>query len=89
MTCHHKASSACPFADSEQSEIAQGLGCLPTPYEIVIMRVHHGKTWACHDNPAKPCAGAIAHLRETGQPYRVIDPDLLTEQSNWSLYAKP
>jgi hypothetical protein len=89
MTCHHRADSCCPFAPTEQSDIAQNYGCLPTQQDIIVMRVHHGKTWACHDEPGKPCTGAIRRLRELGLPHKVVDPVLVTEQSPWNLYVSP
>ena len=78
--------SSCPFAYSDNSEIAQGYGCLPTPYEILNMRVNHGKTWACHESPTKPCVGAINHLIANGLPWKVEDKELLTESVDWSMY---
>jgi len=78
--------SACPFAFNEYSETTQNYGCLPTPYEIVTMRVTHDKTWACHDNPEIPCLGAINYLKEKGLPHKVVDKELLTESSDWNLY---
>lgn len=83
--CHE---DDCPFAYTEASERAQSYGCLPCSFEIITMRVKHNKTWACHSDPSKPCIGAINHLKETGQPYKVVDKELLTEESNWELYAK-
>ena len=79
--------SACPFACTERSEQAQNYGCLPSPFEIVTMRTKHGKTWACHEEPHKPCVGAINHLKKEGLPYNVIDTALLTEQSDWGKYV--
>lgn len=40
----------CPFSFNEASEYGQETGCLPTPMEIINLRVKHGKTWACHNN---------------------------------------
>jgi hypothetical protein len=89
VTCISKGDdSACPFAFTDRSETVQNYGCLPTPREIVVMRAVYGKTWACHEDPTKPCAGAIAHLKREGLPYAVIDPALITERSDWAAYTK-
>lgn len=79
---------ACPFAYNDYSEQAQNYGCLPSGQGIVRMRQNHGKSWACHSNPKKPCLGALNYMREKGLEFKVIDPILLTEQSDWHLYCK-
>lgn len=81
------SSTSCPFAFTELSEQVQNYGCLPTPHEIVQMRVKHGKTWACHSDPSKPCIGGIKHLKKKGLPHQVIDARLLTERDKWHLYV--
>lgn len=82
------STSSCPFAFTDESEQIQNFGCLPTPFEIRIMRVEYGKTWACHSNPKKPCLGALNELRSRGEPYKVID-TLLTENDDWHKFVKP
>lgn len=79
--CPDTDESDCPFAFTENSELAQCYGCLPSPKEIIDMRLIKGKTWACHSNPSKPCKGAIRYLKEHDMPYEVIDPDLVTEHN--------
>jgi hypothetical protein len=78
---------ACPFAFTEISEQVQNYGCLPTPYEIMTMRTKFNKTWACHAEPTSPCVGAINYLKEHNLPYKVVDPILVTELDDWSLYC--
>jgi hypothetical protein len=79
---------ACPFSFTEESEIVQNYGCLPTPYQIIHMRTEHGKTWACHSNPTKPCLGALKYMQEEGIECHVIDPELQTEKTRWDLYVE-
>lgn len=76
--CHK---DSCPFADTERSEIAQNYGCLPTPLEIVGMRIFKGKTWACHSDTSRPCKGAISFLKKKGLDSKVIDKDLIDERN--------
>lgn len=84
---HEDPQCCCPFAWTEASERVQNYGCLPEPWEIRNMRVHHGKTWACHSDPDNPCIGAIRFLKERGEPYKVIDTKLITEQDEWGQYC--
>jgi len=79
--CH-----GCPFECSDYSEQIQNYGCLPTQYDILTMRYNHGKTWACHSDPTKPCTGAINRLKKLGLDYKVIDTTLQTEKTDWHLY---
>lgn len=77
----------CPFDyGSDASEQIQNFGCLPEPLQIINMRVHHGRTWACHDHPDKPCAGAIQRLQEKQLSHKIINPKLLTENDDWHLF---
>ena len=87
MNCKNCSTiGSCPFAFSDESEQAQNYGCLPTPMEILSMRLHHSKTWACHDNHKKPCLGAIQFLKEYNLSFKVIDKNLVTLDDPWNEY---
>ena len=89
MACNLESEKCCcPFAFTDASEYVQGLGCLPSPHDIITMRIAHGKTWACHDDPTIPCIGAINYMKEHEMPYKVIDPELVTESHDWSQYTR-
>lgn len=77
----------CQFSFTDESEIIQNYGCLPSPMEIVHMRQAHGKTWACHNEPSKPCLGALQWQREHELKCSVIDPVLHTEKTDWHLHS--
>ncbi len=88
--CDHGSDKCtCPFAFTDESEKVQNYGCLPTPREIIDMRIYHGKTWACHSDPTKPCVGAIRALQEAGLPHRVVDPVLVTDRDDWRPFRAP
>lgn len=78
----------CPFSMTDYSEHIQNMGCLPTPKEIVNMRVNHNKTWACHSNHDKPCLGALNYLKKNNLPFEVVDTELLTEDSDWHKFIQ-
>ena len=52
------------------------------------MRNEHGKTWACHSNPDKPCRGALKMLHKLGKDATIIDKDLLTYTCEWEKYCE-
>ena len=90
MSCTDECSKdSCPFAYTEESEKIQNYGCLPTPIDIINMRINHGKSWACHSNPSQPCLGALIALKDKGLPYKVIDAKLITEKDDWGVYTNP
>jgi len=51
------------------------------------MRQVHGRTWACHSNPSKPCLGALKYQEEEGLECQVIDSRLLTENHHWGQFT--
>jgi hypothetical protein len=90
MSCKDcSTTGGCPFSFTQESEQIQNYGCLPTPHDIIVMRIDYGKTWACHENQTKPCLGAINFLNEHNLESKIIDSELVTEQSNWSDYIVP
>lgn len=86
--CKNCSKDDCPFAFTDASELAQSYGCLPSPYDIIQMRIQSNKTWACHSDDKKPCLGAINYLKEHNLPFKVIDKKLVTLDDDWSLFIK-
>lgn len=87
MTPHECSTiDSCPFSFTDASDQAQNYGCLPEPLDIVSMRVDFGKTWACHSDTTKPCAGSIRFLKEKNLPFKVIDKELVTELDDWTQF---
>lgn len=89
MSTHCHIHGSCPFSFTDESAFAQNIGCLPTPYEITVMRLQYGRTWACHSNTTKPCQGALNYLERNGEDAIVLDPVLLAENDRWEAFTKP
>lgn len=49
----------CPFnaGMTEEADMAQNYGCLPTAGDIVALKRETGANWACHSDETKVCAG--------------------------------
>lgn len=44
------------------------------------LRVELGKTWACHNDRAKPCIGAIRALKEAGLSFKYLGDESLVDE---------
>lgn len=90
-----KPCNSCPWAFTEESEIVQNYGCLPTPYDTIEVLKQHGAVWGCHytsdsDGNLQPCNGLLLHL--SNQFEREMRPDLpvikgdeeVVDYSQWS-----
>ena len=75
---------SCPFAFSDESEKVQNYGCIPTRGEIISMKIDFDKSWACHDNPSKPCLGALKALSYSNVDNKVNS--LISIDDDWSLF---
>lgn len=78
--CHDCHKTTCPFASSEESEIAQGYGCLPSMFDIVGMALIYNKAWICHSSKTKICKGAL--------PYVNVDMEKISLDDNWEEFIK-
>lgn len=58
----------CPFnaGMTEEAEMAQNYGCLPTPCEIIQLKRTSGQNWACHSDETKVCAGLCHAAKPEG-----------------------
>jgi len=85
--CHKDGS--CPFAQTEESEYTQNTGCFAISFWNHGDEIAVRKTWACHSDTSRPCQGAIRHLKRNNENASVIDPVLITEESDWGSICKP
>jgi hypothetical protein len=51
--------TTCPFSWSEEAQIAQAIGCLPSPYDIIEIKRTTNENWACHSNCKRICQGLV------------------------------
>lgn len=75
---------ACPFACSDTSEYVQGLGCLPSAFDIMEMKKRSGHNWSCHESdPAKLklCAGQVQWVKELQLPVDMKAGNLISYQT--------
>ena len=61
---------ACPFDISEYSEMAQNLGCLPSPESIRALMSKNHSNWSCHEDNDKLCAGYVAYCKDNNLMYK-------------------
>lgn len=62
---------ACPFNyESEASNDAYNLGCLPSVFEVFELKRNHDVNWGCHEGGGKVCAGYIQMAKEEGYDYK-------------------
>jgi len=72
----------CPFSSNEHAEQAQNYGCLPTPFEIIQMKVKSGHNWACHENEKVLCGGFASFIK-TERPDLDIQEGKLISYDTW------
>lgn len=61
-----KLCESCPWNCTSSSEMAQNLGCLPTPKEMVKLN-SEGKALSCHDDESIVCKGLRCGLKKLGE----------------------
>ena len=85
--CEHGC-NGCPFNFfSEESNYAQNMGCLPTPYEVKEIYDQLDGVWGCHetseeDGNLKPCIGFINWMKEKGTLIKVKGKQIV-DYSRW------
>lgn len=73
----------CPIMqETDISEYAVTVGCLPTYVDTIKWFNETGKLWACHCKPNEPCAGFLNRLIKEK---RTIDfsKELITEETTF------
>ena len=80
----------CPFNFfSEESNLAQNYGCLPTPYEVKRMYNELDGVWGCHDTSLadgdlSPCKGFISWMHSKGTPIKIKN-KVIIDYPTWTI----
>lgn len=62
--CGSGGCMSCPYSSNEETEIIHNYGCLPTPKDIMELKVTTGHNWSCHNDETKVCSGFATDLKQ-------------------------
>ena len=81
--CNYKGQcKSCPIhPHTEEGELVDSYGCLPSYRNMLKWQQETGKVWACHSNPNKVCSGFVGVLNERGIKWNKSS-DLITEKTS-------
>ncbi|WP_342490426.1 hypothetical protein [Bacillus sp. FSL R5-0443] len=72
---------SCPFSHSEEAEMAQNYGCLPTPQQIVEMKEKSGHNWACHSDETVLCGGFAKYIKRNRPDLNINEGQLIAYET--------
>ncbi|WP_216833402.1 hypothetical protein [Bacillus velezensis] len=72
---------SCPFSHSEEAEMAQNYGCLPTPQQIVEMKEKSGHNWACHSDETILCGGFAKYIKRNRPDLNINEGQLISYET--------
>lgn len=80
--CGSGGCMSCPFSHSDEAEMAQNYGCLPTPKQIIEMKEKSGHNWACHSDETVLCGGFAKYIKRN-RPDLNINKGQLISYETW------
>lgn len=79
--CGSGGCMSCPFAHSDEAEMAQNYGCLPTPQQIVEMKEKSGHNWACHSDETVLCGGFAKYIKRNRPDLNINEGQLISYET--------
>lgn len=79
--CGSGGCMTCPFSINEEAIRVQNYGCLPTSFDIVIMKEKSGDNWSCHDDESKLCGGFARYVLDNRPDLNIKEGKLISYES--------
>ncbi|MGG3667164.1 hypothetical protein ABES74_09425 [Bacillus subtilis] len=79
--CGSGGCMSCPFSHSDEAEMAQNYGCLPTPQQIVEMKEKSGHNWACHSDETVLCGGFAKYIKRNRPDLNINEGQLISYET--------
>ncbi|MDV5127001.1 MULTISPECIES: hypothetical protein [Bacillus amyloliquefaciens group] len=79
--CGSGGCMSCPFSHSDEAEMVQNYGCLPTPQQIVEMKEKSGHNWACHSDETVLCGGFAKYIKRNRPDLNINEGQLISYET--------
>lgn len=79
--CGSGGCMSCPFSHSDEAEMAQNYGCLPTPKQIIEMKEKSGHNWACHSDATVLCGGFAKYIKRNRPDLNISEGQLISYET--------
>lgn len=79
--CGSGGCMSCPFSHSDEAEMAQNYGCLPTHKQIIEMKEKSGHNWACHSDETVLCGGFAKYIKRNRPDLNLNEGQLISYET--------